>query len=267
MRWLVMSVLVLVVVSAQAQVLTMGYRTNGKVPYIQEAPDNSGFFYDLYTEVARRMEMTLEIVREPKVRIIRGMEYGTIDFYPTFTFTQERAGYAYWIANGIDRKDIPISLDTLANLNSEDDLQGLTQLVSLGNPEYLARFDTSLLQRLGVPDVDIEKAVQLLRLGRADFYVYEEDSLKYFLQQNGITDIKFHPDYFVTTYAGHAGISRASQYFKGEDNPDYDPDVATSIENFPVALKSDSVFGRMERVLDELQKEGFVDALYHRYFD
>lgn len=267
MRWLTMYLLFLVMVSAQADVLTMGYRTNGKAPYIAESPSNAGFYADLYTEVARRMDMTLEIVREPKVRILRGIEHGTIDFYPVFTFTQERAKYSYWIANGIDQKDIPFSLKSLDDLSTEGDLSGLTQLVSLGNPEYLKRFDTSELSRLIVPDVDISKAIRLLRSNRADFYVYEEDALKYHIQQNGITDFKFHPDYFVTTYAGHTGLSRASEHFEGEDNPDFDPDVPISIENFPVVLRSDSVFGRMEQVLDDLQKEGFVDALYLRYFN
>ncbi|MDK2688370.1 amino acid ABC transporter, partial [Vibrio vulnificus] len=77
--------------------IIMGYRTTAKMPYIHAEPSDDGFYFELYDEAAKRIGVTLKVVRLPKVRVLHALEAREIDFYPGFAFDEERAKYAYWV--------------------------------------------------------------------------------------------------------------------------------------------------------------------------
>ncbi len=58
------------VLPSESIVITMGYKTTQKAPYINQAPDNNGLYYELYSEAAKRIGAELKIVRMPKVHIL-----------------------------------------------------------------------------------------------------------------------------------------------------------------------------------------------------
>lgn len=248
-------------------VLKMGYRTTEKLPYINEAPDNSGLFKDLYSEAARRIGFTLEIERMPKKRVLMALEKGTLDFYPGFSFTLERAAYSFWMINGIKQRDVAISADSLHELNSNDDIKGLHYLRALGNPDYLEGMDVSSLNIHTVAELDVARAIEMIKLGRVDFYIYEEDTMKFYVKSHGITGVKFHNNLIKEFYWMHAGFSRLSPHYKGVENPDYDSSHEMSDENFPYELVPGSTLDRFRDALKEMADEGYTDSLYQYYFE
>lgn len=248
-------------------VIKMGYRTTEKLPYIEEAPNNSGLFRDLYSEAARRIGYELEIVRIPKKRVLMALEKGELDFYPGFSFTEERAEYAFWMINGIKQRDVAISMDTLQELRQFSDVKGLRYLVALGNPDYFEGEDLSGLKIHTVAELDVGRAIEMLKLGRVDFYVYEEDTMKFYVKSNRITGMKFHNDLIKRFYWMQAGFSRLSPHYKGVNNPDYDSTGEMSRENFPYELVTGSTLDRFRNALKEMADEGYTDSLYRFYFE
>lgn len=248
-------------------VIKMGYRTTEKLPYIKEMPDNSGLFYDLYSEAARRIGFELEIVRLPKKRVLMALEKGELDFYPGFSYTKERAKYSFWMVNGIKQRDVAISLDTLHDLKSYDDIKNLNYLKALGNPDYLEGADLSTLTVHTIAELDVGRAIEMIKLGRVDFYIYEEDTMKFYVKSNGITGVKFHEDLIKRFYWMHAGFSRFSPHYKGKANPNYDSTREESRENFPHELISGATLDMFRSALRDMYEEGYTDSLYNHYFE
>lgn len=245
----------------------MGYRTTEKLPYIEAAPSNSGMFLELFSEAAERIGYKLEVVRLPKIRILEGLRSGSIDFYPKFTYTDDRAEYTYWIKNGTKQSDIAISREEVKLLRSDKDFNGLRYLVALGNPDYLHKMDKSGLTIVSVPELSVERALELLIKNRADFYIYERDTLKYMIKKNSISGFIFHPELLHDFYWSHTGISRKSKHYAGQINPEYDPDKDKSIDNFPYTIDKECVFAKLEKTLLEMEEEGFTGELYKKYFE
>lgn len=246
--------------------IVMGYRTTSKLPYIQENPDNEGFYKDIYTEACRRIGYTLKIVRLPKARVLKGLEDGVIDFYPGFAYSEDRARYSFWINNRIKQQDVIITHDEVDTLESIEDLDGLRYLLSLGNSNALTDMDLGNIKTITVSELDLDRAIKMIKNKRADFYVYEENTIRYFIKSNDIDGIRFHTNVIEDFYWSHAGFSRNSPLFKGIPNPDYDPEFPQSIENFPFKLDEESVFYKLRSALEEMASDGTIDAYYHSYF-
>lgn len=256
-----------VLLANSTKTIKMGYRTTEKLPYIGENSDNSGFYFDLYNEAAKRIGYTLEVVRLPKVRVLQELEKGTIDFYPGFSFDEERAKYAYWIPIGYKQKDIAISLNSLKDLKTNADIEGLNYLVALGNPDYLQGFNLSKVNISTVPELDVERAIKLLREKRYDFYIYEEDTLLYYLNKNKIKGLKFHPNLLKDKeYAAYMGFSVNSPLWDGEHNPKYIPKEKISVDNFPIKPKKSSVPYLLNEAFNSMEKDGFTNKLREKYF-
>ncbi|MBN1970884.1 MAG: transporter substrate-binding domain-containing protein [Candidatus Delongbacteria bacterium] len=254
-------------IAQEDQVIKMGYRTTEKLPYIGEEPDDSGYFQDLYSEVARRIGCKLEIVRLPKKRVLESLKDGDIDFYPGFSFSDERAEYSYWISTGRKQRDIAISLEDLHDLKEEKDLLGLIQLVALGNPDYLSEFDRTRFIQNVVPEMDLERAVLLLNLKRADFYIYEEDAVKYFIKIKNIKNLKLHTELIAKFDFESAGFSRRSKIFEAVPNLFYDSSKPLSRLNLPENPKVGSIVYRFEKEINKMILEGEVTRIYKKYFE
>lgn len=80
--------MIVLALSSQNPQMITGYRTNARLPIINEAPNNDGLYYDLYMEASKRMNVELEFIRKPKKRLIKEMQDGILDFYPGFLFPQ-----------------------------------------------------------------------------------------------------------------------------------------------------------------------------------
>lgn len=257
----------LICTGATKPIIKMGYRTTNKLPYIEEAPSNEGLYKDLYSEACRRIGCELEIVRLPKKRILIALEEGELDFYPGFAFNKERAKYAFWFRNGLQQRDIAISLDTLHDLKTYDDLKGLRYLAALGNPDYFEGDIPESLRVFTVAELDIERALKMLSLHRADFYIYEEDTMKFWVKSRNITGFKFHPELIKRFYWMYVGFSRLSPHFQQVANSKYDSTREMSATNFPYEVKEGSVVDQLRDALWEMHEEGYSDSLYNVYFE
>lgn len=254
---------VLGVASASAEsVITMGYRTTAKLPYIEAAPSNAGLYYDLYSEAARRAGLKLEVVRVPKVRVEENLRRGTIDFYPGYSYTDQRAEFAYWIRNGMIQRDIVVGREYHHDKLIAGDTSDLIQGLSLGNPLKLEGFKV-----LEIAEFDLDRAFQMLASKRIDVYVAEESAIKYYIKSNGITDLELFDQYIDEMYYSHAGFSVQSPLFMVEPNPQFDPQTAQSPTNFPIALLSDSPAKRFNDALQKMNEDGTTQALLEEYFD
>lgn len=246
--------------------IRMGYRTNEKLPYINKSPDNSGFFVELYEAAASRIGYRLEIIRLPKNRLIKALKSGEIDFYPMFAYDTERAEYIHWIPAGIEQRNVALTKNTAQELISEQSIAGLTQIVSLGNADYLAHFDKSKFEQISIPELEIERIVRMISSNHGDFYVYEEAPLAYFLFKNNITNMKLHKRFLPSEFRSYAGFSYQSRLYTAQLNTLFKQDSPITPTNLPVLPEPGCVAEQFSNALIELQKEGFIMALEIKYF-
>ena len=54
----------------------MGYQKKAKPPLINNAPDNSGIYLEIYAQAAQELDCTLKVVRLPKRRVLNEMKQG-----------------------------------------------------------------------------------------------------------------------------------------------------------------------------------------------
>lgn len=255
----------MVSLSAHAQVcqLIMGYRTSARLPLIDKAPANDGFYQDLFRQATKKIGCRLVIKRQPKKRILRGLKNGSIDFYPGFSFSPERAKYALFIANGLTHGYGVLSRRGAAGISSWKDMEGKTALIAAGgSTDLLTQYDIRLAS---VNDLDLNKAAQLLLKHKADVYIYDASTIDYFLKQHPLLPLKSHPC-CGQQHPMYLGFSRFSRYLNEIDNPSFDPTQPVSPANFPRQAKPGSVAARMAGALVELKASGFVDELVQKYY-
>ena len=136
---IVIGIVALSAMDAKSCSLTMGYRTNERLPLIAKAPDNNGLYLSLYRQVAMRIGCEFEVIRGPKKRILKQLQDGEVDFYPGFTFNEERSQFAFYIENGLPGGDVGISRSSFINVSQLTDLEGHTVLQALGSPKFCQR--------------------------------------------------------------------------------------------------------------------------------
>ncbi len=248
------------------QSIVMGYRTSERIPLINKE-DNDGLYRDLYTEAFDRLGYDLEIVRLPKVRVLNELDKGNIDFYPGFTFTKERSEYVFFIENGLYNEDVILTRGEVDDFDSLNDLKGLRYARPLGGPEY---FQEKFLEDIKVfeyPELNLEQIINLLIYNRADFLIYDYDSLRYYIKENNIIGLKFHKNLLNNKQVMYLGFSQKSKFFQSEINENYDKKKKITPENFPIKLKEGSLAYKLEKVLLEMKKDGFTDSLVNKYYN
>ena len=261
--WLFSSVLLLG--GAKQCTVTMGYKPKPKAPYI--FADNSGIYRDVYGEALKRIGCKLKIVRLPKLRIIQQMKRGTIDFYPAFGFTQERANFAAFIPSHIDHSRVLIVRKLYPAVESNEQLIALkpTLLKEIGGYSALEGLPT---KRFETTDLDISKKMQLLLKRRIDAFGYPLKTLEYYLKTHPdeaehirITKYLFEVDMRVQAL----GFSRFSGYYADKPNVHFDPRRMVSPKNIPTVLKEDSIACKFAKMLDKMDQEGHIKQIYDRY--
>lgn len=249
---------------AQEQcVLKMGYRTNAREPLINKSPDNNGLYYSLYSAAAQRLGCKLEVVRKPKEEIIEDLKIGKIDFYPGFNFTTKRAGYTYYIENGLPGGDIGISLEELQDITNLTQLKDGNYVLinSAGNPKFIEGVREHEVAELGV-----EEAIKLIQNKVGDFFIYNKSTLLYYLKKSGVKGLKIHPRCCGGVMPLYLGFSMKSVHFKAVQNPGYHPEKPVSKENFPLKAASDCLAYRLSKELEKMKASGEIGRLYLKYY-
>jgi Bacterial extracellular solute-binding proteins, family 3 len=251
--------------AAQTCVITMGYRTTDRLPYIAVEPDNSGLYFDLYTEASRRIGCQLSIVREPKNRIMETIKNGQIDFYPGLIFSSERAKDYYFVPNGLPSQQVAITRSGLPQMNNLQRMRGKTLIMAMGGA-YKFAIQYGLNVRTP-PELEVEKGIEFIEQGKGDVYIDELSSLTYYLKDYPKKNrLMIHPDCCGGASYFTMGFSRKSKNARYIPNPKFDPFQEVSIENDPLKLAADSTLGRFSQAVLQLSKDGFTSKLYKQYY-
>lgn len=249
--------------SAQACEITMGYRTSERLPLIAQAPDNSGLYLDLYTQASQRIGCKLSIKRMPKKRVLLAMQTGDIDFYPGFNFSAERSRYIYYIENGLTTSFKAISSPELSDVHSVADMHSMTLLIANGGPHYGAKDLGVIIKE--IEDMDLPKAIYMLNKRRADFYIYNSNTIHYYLKRHPEQQIKIHPC-CTDEHPMYLGFSIHSPLIKLTPNPSYNINALPSLGNQALILNPNNIAEKLQRTLKELKDEGYIDQLIQYYY-
>lgn len=253
------------ILPATACTLKMGYRTTARLPNIEAQPSNKGVYEDLYTEAAKRIGCKLEVHRLPKKRILRDLGRGTLDFYPGLTFTEERSHVILFFSNGLPSLDVGLTKKGVEKIDSYYQLKGKTVLIALGAPTTDS--DKYNLTVKTPPELNMNKAIDYIVEGYADFYEDDIGTLAYYLKSDPRADsLMYHLNCCGGITALTVGFSRASPHINEEVNPNYDPKKALYYNNFPKQLAKRSTAYRFQVALSELKQEGFTDKLFKKYY-
>ncbi len=247
--------------------LTMGYRTSERKPFIHQAPDNSGFYFDLYQRAAKRIGCKLNVLRAPKKRILRELAFGRVDFYPGLSFSVPRSEFTYFIPNGLSTRFIGLSrpeLNEITDMNQIAKL-GLIMLVAPGS-DTLDGLPKNLNTRQP-PELDVKDAISLLEEKKGDFYAYEESTLNYYLTRMPAKKLKLHINCCEEIQPMLLGFSKKSPHISFSPNPEFDPTKPESLSNRRLVLKPHSKAAQFATALKQMKKAGITQRLHQLYFD
>lgn len=251
--------------------IILGYKEGSKPPYIGNKNDNSGAYRELFSKAAEMIGLSLEIVRLPKKRVYHHLKEGDIDFYPSSGFSEKRSQFLYWLDNGFLSKQALVSDITDFEIKDFKKAKG-TLLVPLGSSsaEYAKGAPQVSIQKMG--KLPIDKAIQALKLGRGNFYVYDIDILDYYLKRNRIKQfsdigLRLHPNAIEKEYSSlKAAFSINSKHFKQQQNSRFDKNSALGFNNQKTSPHKGSVAYQFQQALKHLQESGYTQTVYQKYF-
>lgn len=249
-------------VNSLACELVMGYRTNERLPLVNAAPDNEGLYKDLYSKAAEHIGCSLKIVRAPKKRILNGLRDGSIDFYPGFNYTPERAGFVHYINNGLPGGDIGVSHKKLKEVTQLSQLKGHSLAKAMGSPNFVQ--DIQGVEVIEKSELTTEKAVELVSKERIDFYIYNRDSLLYHLKTKKPDNIKIHFHCCGGEQPLYLGFSVRSKHFAGIENSDENSEK--SVDRQTLKLSRSKAL-ELQTALYEMKDSFETKALYAYYYD
>lgn len=252
-------------------VIKMGYKTIHKLPLIGDKYDNSGLYLDLFNKAAKKIGYRLEIVRLPKKRLHLALKKGEIDFYPGSSFSLKRVEYLYYLPNGLQTKEVLVSLKDKDTVNRMEDVKG-TLIVELGSSksewnEIYPNLKIKEFNKLSMNTVE-----KILKFKRGDFYIADIEIVDFYKRNNNLDtlldiDLKVHPnaisEVFIPMYLG---FSRKSKLFSEKENLNFKEDENISIENYPSSIDKNSIAYQFYLALEELRKENVTNKLYNKYF-
>jgi len=252
--------------SSSECIITMGYRTSERRPFIEQEPSNQGFYRDIYQAAAEKIGCKLRVVRAPKLRILRDLKLGNVDFYPGLHFSEERAQFAYFIPNGLSERYIGISRAGAASINSLAQLSqtGMTLLIAPGSYDFNGISKTMSVRK--PPELDVPKALDYLLASQGDFFIYDLATLNYYLKNRDISQFQLHPDCCQQPQAMYLGFSKKSRHFRALQNPYYRANLPLSPDNIPSVLAEDSKAYEFARALAIMDAEGETQRIYFNHF-
>ena len=250
-----------------AETLVMGYKTVEKLPYIEKAPDNSGFYFELYNTAIKRMGHELQIVRLPKKKIMALMREGKVDFYPGLSFSQDNAAMMYFINTGVPGGHMGLSRQDFPDITQVNDLKGSTVIRSVGSTDFYA--DIPEIKSMVVPELTPTQAIIEIIGEKADFYRTTIPALDFYIKAHPkvLRLIKLHPNCCGGKKPFYLGFSKYSKHIQEEKNPAYDPLKPDSPENFPTRLVKGCLAYQLNEILREMERREEIGILYYKYFN
>ena len=248
---------------AQDPELVMGYRTNERRPYIEDESDD-GIYKALYSRACQRIGCTLKVVRLPKKRVLQALAQGEVDFYPGYTYNAEREAIVLFVANGLRERHVIITRAKHAPVRGYADLDNSVELRSLGNPDLLPPPWQARTKVLQVPELDVERAFRLISAGKADFYIYDELTLRFYWERLRPAGLTLHPS-LEPWQAMHMGFSKHSRFYRALPNPDYRADQPLSPDNYPQRLDPASLAGKLSAALQAMKQSGETERIVEHF--
>ena len=256
---------------ASEKTIIMGYKAISKPPLIGGHGDNAGLYLDLFQKAADRIGYELLVVRIPKKRLHFELSRGTVDFYPGSSFSQKRTGYLFYLPNGLQTKEVLISLNNRPEIKSLDGVEGrLIVELSSSKLEWDQIYPKLTISQMG--KLSMDKVIEALKTGRGDFYIADIEIVDHYQKVNNLKNyeeigIKIHHNAINQAYIPmNMGFSRKSKLFSEYPNPRFSPDEVISIDNFYTKIDTNSVAYQFYQALDQLKKEGYTQHLYDKYF-
>ena len=195
-----------------------------------------GIYFDIMTEIGKRLDIPVEYKEVPFKRALKLMEAGAADIMLGPNRTPERERYMIYTNATVGKATKAFYTVSEQNLiQTYDDLQGKDILVHRGKV-YFERFDddTSLNKQ---PVNSYQDAIRIIARGRGDVIVMPEQEADYLLSQLEVK-LKKSP-YRVPGNASYITISRKS-----------------AVANLQQAI---------EQAFDEVQEEGLIETILSRY--
>lgn len=256
---------------AYDKIIVMGYKSIAKPPLIGDGADNSGLYLDLFSLAASRIGYSLKVVRIPKKRLHHELAIGNVDFYPGSSFSTKRAEYLYYLPNGLQTKEVLISLSDLPEITDMNQAKGKL-IVELGSSkqEWDQIYPGLSIVRMG--KLSMPKVVEALKVGRGHFYIADIEIVDHYQKQQKLSSfeeigIRIHRNAIDKNFIPmNMGFSRKSKLFAESLNPEYQADQQVSIDNFYTKVDNRSVAYKFYLALEHLREEGVTQRLYEHYF-
>lgn len=260
---LALMLLIISVFPAYSCEIIMGYRTSVKLPYIEQAPNNQGLYFSLYKKALADIGCSLAVVRAPKKRILKMLAEGEIDFYPGLGYSPEREQYLHFLKNGLVSNTVIISHQDSSDVTQLSDMEGKILLMSIGaNTLGVDTFNIAIRHAY---DITISSVIKLLEQKRVDYYIYNEDAMRYHLKINPNENIKIHPCCFPSEPM-HFGFSKRSKYASAHKNDDFNSAIEGSTKNLKEHLNKDTKAYQFKQMLHQMKRSGETVALKEQYF-
>ena len=256
---------------ANDKTIIMGYKAIAKPPLIGDNEDNSGLYFDLFNKAAQRIGYKLLVVRIPKKRLHVELRKGHVDFYPGSSFSVKRADYLYYLPNGLQTKEVLVSLGNRPEITNIADAKGrLIVELSSSKLEWDQIYPQLTIVKMG--KLSMGKVIAALKSGRGDFYVADIEIVDHYQKLNDIEDyqdigIKIHQHAINKEWIPmNMGFARNSGLYAEKPNPDFSEQAPLGPQNFYTQVDKNSVAYKFYKALNDLKKEGFTQSLYDRYF-
>ncbi|QBG35617.1 transporter substrate-binding domain-containing protein [Litorilituus sediminis] len=231
---------------------TMGYRTSERLPFINKAPDNQGLYHGLFQLAANSIGCKLKTVRAPKKRILKMLAQGDVDFYPGLGKTKAREQYLYFFENGLTSHTVAISHQSEPDIETLAQMRGKVLLIAIGGNDFDANKHGIYLRK--AHDLSVPTALTTISDRKADFFLYNKDSLLYYLHKHPDKSLKIHPCCFKPK-AMLLGFSKKSKHL-----------TFTKAKGGSLQLAKDSKAYLFQQALQKIQTSETLNELKNYYF-
>lgn len=253
-------ILLFIAQSAIACEITMGYRTSERLPLISKSPDNEGLYLALYSKALSDIGCKLEVIRAPKKRILHMLEEGEIDFYPGLGRSPDRDKYLYYIDSGLRNSSGILSHVDEKTIHKLSEMKGKTLLFSKGSRPIDGEKHGIIMRR--AHDLSIETAINVIAKKQADFYIYDKNSMLYYLKIHPNNSVKVQ-DFNSELSPILLGFSKKSPF--AQSYPEYLKIIQNNKYQNKPFLPVNKVY-EFKQSLIKLQNEGFTDNLFNRFY-
>ena len=263
--------------SGKPVTLRMVYQDVDKSPFMQEAPDNSGIYLDIYSAAAEKLGWDLVISRFPKKRALLNVMSGedNNDFYAirklSDSTSAEEIDKLYWFYTGMTREYVYVSRIDTPEINSLEEFRKYTLLTG----SVPVSIESSIKDNFNANVVliaggHIERLAEGLRIKRGDLFNIDSITARVFIEHSDIKDIKIQNSAFMSSLEINNNVkltmafARSSPLLDLSPNPNYDKTKPVTVDNFPVIADPECPAAKFAAVVNELALNGTIDNIYSK---